>query len=95
MGQVIGKVFNVQRVPKTAKSVTVGDFDTLEQAKAAMLEHYKTNPKRGNFFYRISEDELEDVGGTVMRKFTISLAGDDGPYYKRFSMGELKEMVAS
>lgn len=95
MGQIIGKVFNVQRVHKTAKNVTVGDFDTLEQAKAAMLDHYKTNAKRGNFFYRISEEELEDIGGTVMRRFTISLAGEDGPYYKKFSMDELKEMVTS
>ena len=91
MGQVIGKVFNVQRVPKTANTVTVGDFDTLQQAEEAMLEHYRTNPKRGKFFYRISEDELEKIGGTIMRKFMISLAGG-GNYYKRYSIDELKEM---
>lgn len=92
MGQVIGKVFNVQRVPKTAKTVTVGDFDTLKQAEEAMLEHYKTNHKRGNFFYRISEDELEDIGGTIMRKFMISLSGG-GNYYKRYSIDDLKNMA--
>ena len=57
-------VFHVSRSSKTGKTVNVGDFDTLDAAREAMLSHYKVTPKRGNFYYRISEDELVD------KKFT-------------------------
>lgn len=52
-------VFHVSRSSKTGKTVNVGDFDTLDAAREAMLSHYKVTPKRGNFYYRISEDEDE------------------------------------
>lgn len=45
MGKKLGKVFNVQRVPKTAKNTTVGDFDTLQEAEKAMTEHFNATPK--------------------------------------------------
>ena len=53
------RIFNVSRSTKTGKTVNVGDFPTVEQAQAAMLSHYKATPKRGDFRYRIFEEELE------------------------------------
>lgn len=92
MGKKLGKVFNVRRIPKTAKAVNIGDFETLEQAEKAMIEHFNSTPKRGNFYYSISEDELEDIGGTIMRKFSITLSSGAGSYYKKYFPTELKEM---
>mgnify|MGYP000853416492 CR=1 FL=1 len=56
------RIFNVSRSTKTGKTVNVGDFPTVEQAQAAMLSHYKATPKRGDFRYRIFEEELEEIG---------------------------------
>lgn len=56
-----------------------------------MLDHYKSQPKRGKFDYRI---ELENIGGTVFRRHTISLGLDAGPYYKRYKQDELKSMCS-
>lgn len=92
MGQVLGTVFNVARVPKTARRVNVGDFDTLEKAEMAMVEHYKKEPKRGKFYYSISQDELEDFNGVTMRRTVLCLTGG-GPYYKRYEQDELKSMA--
>ena len=92
MGQILGKVFNVTRVPKTAHRINVGDFETLELAEKAMVEHYKKEPKRGKFYYSISEDELEDFDGVTMRRTVLCLTGR-GPYYKRYEQGELKSMT--
>ena len=94
MAEILRTVFNVRRVPKTARATTVGDFETLEQAERAMLDHYKSQPKRGRFDYRISEDELENIGGTVFRRHTISLGLGAGPYYKRYEQDELKSMCS-
>lgn len=93
MSKIIGTVYNVQRVPKTATATNVGDFQTLEEAKTAMLEHFKKTPKRGSFFYRISEAELEDFDGVIMRKFCLVLSVGNGSYYKLFSMEELKALA--
>lgn len=90
MDKILGTVFNVSRVPKTAKRVNVGDFDTLEKAERAMVEHYKKEPKRGTFYYSISQDELEDFNGVTMRRTVLCLAGG-GPYYKRYEQDELKD----
>lgn len=92
MDKILGTVFNVSRVPKTAKRVNVGDFKTLELAEKAMVEHYKNAPKRGKFYYSISEDELEDFNGVTMRMTTLCLTSG-GPYYKRYGQDELKSMV--
>ena len=92
MGQAFGRVFNVSRVPKTARCINVGDFETLELAEKAMVVHYKNSPKRGKFYYNISEDELEDFNGVAMRRTTLCLTSG-GPYYKRYDQDELKNMV--
>lgn len=92
MGKKLGKVFNVSRIPKTAKAVNIGDFETLEQAEKAMMEHFNSTPKRGEFYYTIREDELKDIGGTIMRMFSITLSGGAGSYYKKYFPAELKEM---
>ena len=92
MAEILRTVFNVRRVPKTARATTVGDFETLEQAERAMLDHYKSQPKRGKFDYRISEDELEDFNGVAMRRTTLCLTSG-GPYYKRYDQDELKNMA--
>lgn len=87
------KVFHVTRATKTGKSVDVGDFDTVEKAHAAMLKHYKETPKRGNFYYRISEEELEEINGVVYRKFCMVLCGGGSPYNKRFTRDDLKKLT--
>ena len=63
------RIFNVSRSTKTGKTVNVGDFPTVEQAQAAMLSHYKVTPKRGDFRYRIFEEELEEINGVTFRKY--------------------------
>lgn len=85
-------VFHVSRSSKTGKTVNVGDFDTLDAAREAMLSHYKVTPKRGNFYYRISEDELEEIGGVMMRRTCLVISGN-GPYNKKFTAEELKQML--
>ena len=87
------KVFHVARATKTGKTVNIGDFDTVEQAHAAMLAHYSATPKRGQFYYRISEEELEEIGGVKLRRFCMVLTGGDKPYNKRFDGAELKAMA--
>ena len=61
-------VFHVARSTKTGKTVNVGDFDTQVQAQAAMLEHFNATPKRGKFWYSISEDTLKEIGGVMFRE---------------------------
>ena len=85
-------VFHVSRSSKTGKTVNVGDFDTLDAAREAMLSHYKVTPKRGNFYYRISEDELVEIGGVMMRRTCLVISGN-GPYNKKFTAEELKQML--
>lgn len=76
------RIFNVSRSTKTGKTVNVGDFPTVEQAQAAMLSHYKVTPKRGDFRYRIFEEELEEISGNK-------------PYSKSYTPAELKALVES
>jgi hypothetical protein len=76
------RIFNVSRSTKTGKTVNVGDFPTVEQAQAAMLSHYKATPKRGDFRYRIFEEELV-------------LSGGNKPYSKSYTPAELKALVES
>ncbi len=87
------KVFHVFRSTKTGKSVSVGDFDTVEQAHDAMLEHYKKTPKRGKFLYSISEEDLETVNGVVLRKFCMILSNGSKPYFERFTADDLKALA--
>lgn len=90
MEELLGNVFNVSKRFATAKSVEVGDFKTKDEAINAMIEHYRTNAKRGNFSYVISECELEEIGGVVYRKLTLSLCGTDKQFYHRYSKNELE-----
>jgi hypothetical protein len=91
MGKSLGYVFNVRRSTATGKSQNVGDFKTLEEAETAMKKHYHETPKRGKFEYVISEEELEDIGGVILRKFCMTLYGDGKRnYYKKYSAEELK-----
>lgn len=68
------RIFNVSRSTKTGKTVNVGDFPTVEQAQAAMLSHYKVTPKRGDFRYRIFEEELEEINGVTLTIRNVSSA---------------------
>lgn len=86
-------VFHVSRATKTGKTVNVGDFDTLEMAKSAMLEHFNATPKRGKFWYSISEDTLKDIGGVTFRETCVCIGGN-GPYRKTFLPDELKILAA-
>lgn len=87
------RVFHVCRSTNTGKTVDVGDFDTVEQAQEAMLKHYKETPKRGKFWYSISEEELKEINGVVFREFGMVLFGDNKPYFKRFMADELKSLA--
>lgn len=89
------RIFNVSRSTKTGKTVNVGDFPTVEQAQAAMLSHYKATPKRGDFRYRIFEEELEEINGVTFRKFCLVLSGGNKPYSKSYTPAELKALVES
>ena len=80
------RVFHVTRSTKTGKTVNIGDFDTVEQAHEAMLKHYKETPKRGQFFYRISEEELKEINGVMFRSFCMVIANGNRPYNKRFDV---------
>lgn len=86
-------VFHVTRSTKTCGTVNVGDFDTVEQAYAAMLEHYKGTPKRGKFCYRISEEELVELGGVMCRRFCMVTSKENRPYNKKFTGEELKALA--
>ncbi len=87
------RVFHVSRSTKTGKAVNVGDFETVEQAQDAMLEHYKKTPKRGKFQYSISEQELETINGVVFRKFNMILSNGRRTYFKYFTADELKALA--
>lgn len=87
-------VFSVSRSTKTSKTTSIGDFDTVEQAQEAMLEHYRKTPKRGQlFWYTIAESVLEEVGGVVFRTISVNLGGSKDLYYKRFRADELKALA--
>lgn len=86
-------VFSVSRSTKTGRPVNIGDFDTVERAQEAMLEHYRNTPKRGQFWYTIAESVLKEVGGTVFRTISVNLGGSKGPYYKMFRADELKALA--
>ena len=91
MGKSLGYVFNVSRRTATGKSQNIGDFKTLEEAETAMKKHYRETPKRGKFQYIIREEQLEEIGGTVFRKFCMTLYGDGKRnYYKKYTAEELK-----
>lgn len=87
-------VFHVSRATKTGKTVRVGDFDTQAEAQAAMLAHYNATPKRGKFWYSISEDTLKEIGGVVFRETCLVISGN-GPYRKTFMPDELKKLAES
>jgi len=63
--------YTVHRYNKT-KTTIVGSFETMEEAEAAMLRHYKETPKRGKFHYRISVEELREIGGVMFRCTDLS-----------------------
>jgi len=90
MKTLIGTVYNVRRKSAT-KSMSVGDYNTLNEAKAAMLEHYTTTPKRGKFEYIINEEKLYDIDGIKMRMFAPLSGG--GAFYKCYTRSELDETI--
>jgi hypothetical protein len=81
------KVYNVSRFT-ASKSTNVGDFETIDQAEAAMIEHYKATPKRGKFRYTINEEDLEEKNGMVTRSFVLFQN-----YNKRYNAEQLAEMI--
>ena len=83
------KVYHVYRSTKTRKTVVVGDFETLAEAQEAMLAHYKSTPKRGKFWYVISEDNLREIDGVMFRETCY----DGQTYHKTFQMDELNALA--
>jgi hypothetical protein len=64
-----GKIcYSVCRVtPKGSRIFhTVGDFDTLNDARKAMFAHWQHSQKRGAYHYNIEENEVHIVGGVEM-----------------------------
>ena len=67
----MANVYVVVRYTKT-KSVAVGGYDTEDDAKAAMIEHFRITPKRGNFYYRITQERLREIDGIMFRELDSS-----------------------
>jgi len=89
------RIFHVCRSTKSGKTVDVGDFETVKQAREAMLKHYRETPKRGKFWYSISEEELREISGVVFRSFSMVFSDGGRPYFKRFTADELRSMMPS
>ena len=67
----MANVYVVVRYTKT-KSVAVGGYDTEDDAKAAMIEHFRRTPKRGNFYYRITQERLREIDRIMFRELDSS-----------------------
>lgn len=67
----MANVYVVVRYTKT-KSVAVGGYDTEDDAKAAMIEHFCRTPKRGSFYYRITQERLREIDGIMFRELDSS-----------------------
>ena len=76
------------RYTKT-KSVAVGGYDTEDDAKAAMIEHFRRTPKRGNFYYRITQERLREIDGIMFRELDSS-----SPSW-RYTREQLEAMVCT
>jgi len=59
MEKVIGTVYAVSKV-QAKGSTKVGDYESLELAKAAMLKHFQTNAKRGTISYHITLETISE-----------------------------------
>lgn len=64
-------VYVVVRYTKS-KSVEIGSYDTEEAAKTAMVEHFRRTPKRGSFYYRITQEGVYEINGISFREFDSS-----------------------
>jgi hypothetical protein len=84
------RVYQVTKCNKT-KYVSVGDFETLQQAEAEMIKHYKNNSKRGSFYYSINTMEVMHVSGLTAYSFTF---GDPNRYSKRYSPAAIENLKA-
>lgn len=89
MRTILAEVFSVNKVFKTVKTLTIGDYSTLELAVIGMLLNYNVDSKRGNFYYVISQQRLVDIDGTQMRETTVG----KGSYYKKYTKEELEYML--
>ena len=84
----MANVYVVGRYTKT-KSVAVGGYDTEDDAKAAMIEHFRRTPKRGNFYYRITQERLREIDGIMFRELDSS-----SPSW-RYTREQLEAMVCT
>ena len=84
----MANVYVVVRYTKT-KSVAVGGYDTEDDAKAAMIEHFRRTPQRGNFYYRITQERLREIDGIMFRELDSS-----SPSW-RYTREQLEAMVCT
>ena len=84
----MANVYVVVRYTKT-KSVAVGGYDTEDDAKAAMIEHFRRTPTRGNFYYRITQERLREIDGIMFRELDSS-----SPSW-RYTREQLEAMVCT
>lgn len=79
-------VYTVRKCNKT-KSTVVGNFETLADAEAAMVEHYRNTPKRGIFYYSIWREGLEVIGDVTYRSI------DSSQKHVRYTREMLEAMI--
>lgn len=85
MKEKLGNEYQVTKYFKSAPAVRVGGFKSIQDAEKAMVEHYKNNSKRGNFYYRVQEVELERIDGIVY--CSLILGGNQ--YSRKYTKEEL------
>lgn len=74
---------------QATKSIDIGDFDTPEQARHAMFDHYHVTPKRGTFYYSIMEMKTGTSAGGF-RYHSITISGKDRQFYERWTADRLR-----
>ena len=92
--KLVKTVYNVSKRLST-KTIDAGDYDTADQAIAAMLEHYKTNAKRGDFYYKITRENIEeDASGFQCRTISYNVCTlQDPDMHRTYNRRRLDTML--
>ena len=91
MKTFIGYRYNVRKHLKT-KTINVGNCENLLDAENMMIAHYNDNSKRGNVYYSIMQEQMNDYDGVVMCSHSFTIGTGIGDYYKRYTISEIKTM---
>lgn len=88
-------VFNLTKHFASKPYEALGDFETVDQAKEKMLEHFVSSSKRGKYYYSITElGKTTSPDGYSLYTRILELT-NDGPrqYDKDFYPEELKALT--